>query len=324
MCTCISMKTQDIYFGRTMDLEYHFGEKVVVTPRNYSFALKSGESFETWYAMVGMATVADGYPLYADATNEKGLSIAGLNFPGNACYTEPHPGKLNLTPFELIPWAMGNFATLADLRRELDNVHLINIPFSPSMPLAELHWMASDGQNSVVIEQTDTGLHVYDNPAGVLTNNPDFPFQQMNLNTYMNLSSHPAENRFAKALHLKAYGRGMGAIGMPGDDSPTSRFVRACFYKANSMCGKDDASSISQFFHILDAVSIVRGSALLSDNQCYMTTYSCCANATRGVYYYKTYNNSQLTAVRMTDANKNAESLSMYELEEGQRVRFIN
>lgn len=324
MCTCISMKTQDVYFGRTLDLEYRFGERVVVTPRNYTFSLKSGEGFETWYAMIGMATVAGGYPLYAEATNEKGLSIAGLNFPGNARYTPAEPGRLNLAPFELIPWAMGNFATLRELRRELERVHLTDTAFSEKAPLSDLHWMISDGKDSLVVEQTQTGFHIYDNPAGVLTNNPDFPFHQMNLNTYMNLSCRPAQNRFSKALELRPYGGGMGAIGLPGDDSPTSRFIRACFYKANSVCGQDEASSVAQFFHILDGVSIVRGASVLEDNQCNITTYACCANATRGVYYYKTYANNQITAVRMTDENMNAPRLAVYELEEKQQIRYLN
>mgnify|MGYP001027172945 CR=1 FL=1 len=324
MCTCIAMKTQDAYFGRSMDIDYRFGEKVVVTPRSYPFALRSGGSFETWYAMVGMSAVQEGYPLYAEATNEKGLSMAGLNFPGNARYFKPVPGRTNLTPYEFIPWVLGNFAGVQEVRRELDRVNLTDVPFSPSMPVAELHWMISDGENSLVVEQTDTGLHIYDNPTGVLTNNPEFPFHQMNLNNYMNLSCQPAENRFSSQLKLASYGAGMGSIGLPGDDAPSSRFIRACFCKMNSQCQTDDASSIAQFFHILDAVSIVRGTVKLSDKKCSLTTYACCTNATRGVYYYKSYSNSQLTAVRMTDDNKNADRLSVYEMEEAQAVRYLN
>ena len=324
MCTCIAMKTKDVYFGRTMDIDYRFGERVVVTPRNYRFQLKSGDSFDTWYAMVGMATVIQDYPLYAEAVNEKGLCIAGLRFENNAYYGEPAPGKLNLTPYELIPWVLGNFATVADLRRELDQVYLIDVPFAADVPVAPLHWMISDGVDSLVVEQTQQGFHVYDNPAGVLTNNPEFPYHQMHLNSYMNLSNQPATNRFCKDLKLEPYGGGMGAIGLPGDDSPTSRFVRSCFIKMNSQCSPDDASSLAQFFHILDAVWIVRGSTVIKGNQCNVTLYSCCANATRGTYYYKTYGNNQLTAVRMTDANKNAGRLTVYELEERQQVRFMN
>ncbi len=324
MCTCIAMKTRDVYFGRTLDLQYRFGEKVAVTPRNYPFTLRSGETFDTWYAMVGMARVEQDYPLYAEATNEKGLSMAGLYFPGNAVYGPPVPGKRNLATYELIPWAMGNFASLEDLRRELEQVHLTNEPFSRTAGASPLHWMASDGTNSLVVEQTASGLHLYDNPAGVLTNNPEFPYHTTHLNSYLNLTSRPPQNRFSRGLDLKAFGNGMGAIGLPGDDSPPSRFVRACFTKWNSQCGSDDASSVAQFFHILESVSIVRGAALMEDNQCNVTNYACCVNATRGVYYYKTYSNNQLTAVRMTDANKNGSELAVYELEERQQVRFMN
>ena len=320
----MTMKTQDVYFGRTLDLDYRFGERVVITPRNYSFALKSGDSFETWYAMVGMATVAEGYPLYAEATNEKGLSMAGLYFPENAWYGHPAPGKRNLAPYEFIPWVVGSFAQVKELRRELDQVWITDMAFSHNMPVSPLHWMVSDGRESVVVEQTREGLHVYDNPAGVLTNNPAFPYHQMNLNNYMNLTCQPPQNRFSKVLSLKAYGSGMGAIGLPGDDSPSSRFVKACFLKANSQCQGDDESSVAQFFHILDSVSVVRGSSVVQDKECNITTYACCTNATRGVYYYKTYSNNQLTAVRMTEENKNAEKLSIYELEERQQIHYMN
>lgn len=324
MCTCIAMKTRDVYFGRTLDLQYRFGEKVAVTPRGYPFTLRSGEAFDTWYAMIGMARVENGYPLYAEATNEKGLSMAGLYFPGNAAFGPPAPGKRNLATYELIPWAIGNFSSVEDLRRELEQVNLTDQTFNKSMGVPALHWMVSDGASSLVVEQTGSGLHLYDNPAGVLTNNPEFPYHATHLNSYLNLTSRPPQNRFCRGLDLKAFGNGMGAMGLPGDDSPTSRFVRACFTKWNSVCGGDDESSVSQFFHILDSVTIVRGASLMEDNQCNVTNYACCANATRGVYYYKTYTNSQLTAVRMTDANKNGKDLTVYELEERQQVRFMN
>lgn len=324
MCTCIAMKTRDAYFGRSMDIDYRFGEKVVVTPRGYGFDLRSGQRLETWYAMIGMAAVMGEYPLYAEATNEKGLSVAGLNFPQNAWYGKPEPGRLNLTPYEFIPWVLGNFSGIRELRPELGNVNLVDIPFSSDMPVAPLHWMISDGTDSLVVEQTESGFHVYDNPTGVLTNNPEFPFHQTNLINYMNLTCQPAQNRFSSRLKLDAYGNGMGAIGLPGDSSPGSRFVRACFCKMNSVCDADDASSIAQFFHILEAVSIVRGEALLSGNKCNATTYTCCTNVTQGIYYYRSYGNSQLTGVRMTDANKNGPKLSVYEMVEEQQIRFVN
>lgn len=319
------MKTRDVYFGRTMDIHYRFGEQVAVTPRNCRIPLKSGGELETWYAMIGMASVHSAYPLYAEATNEKGLSMAGLNFPENAWYGEPMPGRTNLTPYEFIPWVLGTFGTLSEVKRELPSVWLTDIPIDPNTPVAPLHWMISDGTGSIVVEQTrESGLQIFDNPYGVLTNNPPFPFHSMNLNSFMNLTSQPPQNRFCKSLDLMAFGNGMGAMGLPGDNSPTSRFVRACFNRMNSVCGSSDEESVSQFFHILDSVWLVRGSTMLRGDVCNTTTYACCMNATRGVYYYKTYGNSQLTAVRLNDANINAAGPTFYPLEEQQQVRWLN
>lgn len=325
MCTCISMKTRDVYFGRTMDIHYRFGEQVAVTPRNYRVPLKAGGELETWYAMIGMASSYNGYPLYAEATNEKGLSIAGLNFPENAWYGAPVPGKRNLAPYEFMLWVLGSFATLEDLKKELPSVWLVDMPIAGDTPTAPLHWMIGDSSGSLVVEQTrEEGFRVYDNPYGVMTNNPPFPFHRTNLNNYMNLTCQPPQNRFCKSLDLSAFGNGMGAMGLPGDNSPTSRFVRACFNKMNSVCGDSEEESVSQFFHILDSVWLVRGSTMLKGSICNTTTYACCMNATRGVYYYKTYNNSQLTAVRMTQANISAPSPTFYPLEEVQQVRYMN
>lgn len=325
MCTCIAMKTRDVYFGRTMDIHYRFGEQVAVTPRGYRFPLKSGDELETWYAMIGMASVINGYPLYAEATNEKGLSMAGLNFPENAWYGDPIPGRRNLAPYEFMLWVLGTFADVEDVKRELSGIWITDSPFDSSTPTAPLHWMISDGSQSLVVEQTrESGFQVYDNPYHVLTNNPPFPFHTTNLNNYMNLTSLPPQNRFCSRLDLSAFGNGMGAMGLPGDNSPTSRFVRACFNSVNSVCGDTSEDSVSQFFHILDSVWLVRGSTKLKDNVCNITTYACCMNATRGIYYYKTYNNSQLTAVRLTDQNISAPSPTFYPLEEVGEVRYMN
>ena len=174
MCTCINFKTKDFYFGRNLDLEYNFGERVVITPRKYKIDLKSENNFETKYAFIGMATVEGKYPLYADAVNEKGLCMAGLYFPGNAVYNEEKDNSINIASFELIPWCLGNFSSLAELRKNLENLNITNYKFNEKMPVADLHWMICDKDDCVVLEQTKNGLQIYDNPYGVLTNNPPF------------------------------------------------------------------------------------------------------------------------------------------------------
>lgn len=227
MCTCITLKTKDNYFGRNLDLEYRFNESVVITPRNYEFKLKNNSSINTKYAMIGMATVVENYPLYAEATNEKGLSMSGLYFPKNAYFFEENTSKLNLTPYELIPYFLGQYSTVSEIKKIIKKLNITNIPFKETLPVSELHWMISDEFESIVVEQMQDGLKVYDNPIGVLTNNPPFDYHLANINNYMNLTPFYEENRFSNKVNLTQYGQGMGAIGLPGDNSPSSRFVRA-------------------------------------------------------------------------------------------------
>ncbi len=324
MCTCIDFKTKDHYFGRNLDLEYRFDEKVVITPRNYCFALKNGSTIHTKYAMIGMASVKDNYPLYAEATNEKGLSIAGLYFPRNAHFNPGEKDKFNLCPYELFPYFLGLYASVAELREILSRLNITDIPLTPDLPVAQLHWMISDETECIILEQMEGGLKIYDNPVGILTNNPPFGYHLANLNNYMNLTPCCPENRFSDKLNLQQYGMGMGAIGLPGDSSPTSRFVKASFTKFNSVCEENEESSVTQFFHILDSVSVVRGTSLTKDGLDDLTTYSCCINTTRGIYYYKTYNNSQITAIRMTGREKCRKTLCIHELIDTQQIRYLN
>ncbi len=324
MCTCINLKTKDFYFGRNLDLEHRFREKVVITPRNYEFKLKSNGKFKTKYAIIGMATVINNYPLYAEACNEKGLSIAGLYFPGNAFYGKEQEGKINLAPFELISWVLGNFSNVEGLKKKIKNINFVNICFTENIPLADLHWMICDKDECIVIEQMKDGIKIYNNTIGVLTNNPPFPYHLTNINNYINLTPGIVNNKFSDKILLKPYGQGMGAIGLPGDNSPTSRFVRASFNKLNSVSDNDEESSVSQFFHILDSVSMIKGSTITEEQKYDITTYSCCINTTKGIYYYKTYNNNQITAVKMNDKNMNSKELNIFELIEKQQINYVN
>ena len=324
MCTCIQFKTEDNYFGRNLDLEYRFNEKVVITPRNYEFKLKNGNTIKTKYSMIGVAAVADNYPLYAEASNEKGLSMAGLYFPDNACFFDEESSKLNLAQYELIPYLLGNYSTIEEIRHIISDLNITNIPFSRDMPVSELHWMISDTKECIVIEQMKNGMNVYDNPIGVLTNNPPFSYHMANINNYINLTPLYAKNRFSDKINLQQYGNGMGALGLPGDASPSSRFIRASFNLLNSVCDSDEESSITRFFHILDSVSMIRGATITKEGLADITNYSCCINTSKGIYYYKTYMNNMITAVRMTQEEKNKEELTVYDLCEKQQIRYEN
>ena len=324
MCTCIEFKSKDFYFGRNLDLEYNFGEKVVVTPRNYEFKLKNNTIFNLKYAIIGMATVVDNYPLYADASNEKGLCMAGLYFPNNAVYKKEKENYTNIASFELIPWILGNFFIFSELKKELNKLNITDEKFNEKMPLAQLHWMISDKNDCIVLEQMEEGLKIYDNPYGVLTNNPPFYYHELNVSNYMNISSDFPANRFSDKIKLNVYGQGISMVGLPGDVTPPSRFVRAVFNKLNSVECVSEEETISQFFHILDSVSMIKGTVVTKENKLDMTTYSSCINSTKGIYYFKTYYNNQINAVSFNEKNMNSDELEIYELPVKQSINNLN
>ena len=324
MCTAATYKTKDFYFGRTLDYEFSYGDQITVTPRNYPFHFRHAGDRKSHYAIIGMAHVAGDYPLYYDAINEKGLGMAGLNFVGNAVYSDVRPGTENIAQFELIPWILSQCSSVTEVRELLARMNLVNTPFSEQFPLAQLHWIISDEKEAITIESMADGLHVYDNPVGVMTNNPPFPQQLFGLNNYRHLSPGQPENTFAKELPLQTYSRGMGALGLPGDLSSASRFVRVAFTKMNAKSGSSEAESVSQFFHILGSVEQTRGCCLVGEDAYEITLYTSCCNAQKGIYYYTTYENHQITGVDMHRENLEGSMLVRYPLVTGEQIRWAN
>lgn len=315
MCTAVTYKTKNHYFGRNLDLERSYGEKVVIMPRNYHLHLCKAGDLPRHYALIGMAAVFDGTPLFYDATNEAGLSIAALNFPETAVYLPEREGAVNIAPFELIPWLLGQCRSVDEAVILLENISIARIDFRADLPSTPLHWILSDSRRSVTLEPLADGLKIYDNPIGVLTNNPTFDVHMSRLNDYINLSAHEPHSRFAEGFELKKYSRGMGAIGLPGDYSSASRFVRAAFVKLNSLSGEGEEESVSQFFHILASVEHPRGCVRLHDGSCQITLYSSCCNTDKGIYYYKTYNRGAIIAVDMHRENLDGENAMYYDVD---------
>lgn len=324
MCTAATYQTKHFYFGRNLDLEYSYEESVTVTPRNFPLVFRHVPPMERHHAMIGMSYVTGGYPLYYEATNEKGLSMAGLNFVGNAAYQPLRKGKDNIAPFEFIPWVLGQCASLGDARALLERLNLTATDFSPELPASQLHWLIADRSGAVVVESMADGLHIHDDPAGVLTNNPPFPYQMQNLCNYMALSPKPPANQFCQSLKLEPYSQGMGAMGLPGDCSSASRFVKAAFVRLNSISGDSELESVSQLFHILGSVSMPRGSVCLDRGKFETTIYTCCCNADTGVYYYTTYDNGALTAVDMGREDLEGTAPRSYPMVRTPRVDFQN
>lgn len=314
MCTAAAWKPGNFYLGRTLDNHCGYGEAVVLTPRNFPLDFGAAGCSQTHYAMLGMAAVMEGYPLYYDAMNEKGLAMAGLNFVGNAVFQKPAPGQINIPQFAFLPWLLCQCATVAEARDLLANTRLTDTPFSPEFPAAQLHWILGDEAETIVIESTADGLHMYDNPAGVLANNPPFPEQLRNLARYMHLSNRAPVNRLFPKVPLVADSLGMGAIGLPGDLSSPSRFVRIAFTQAHTLPGATEEENITRFFRIMNSVNQVKGCSDLGDGAYEITLYTSCCSASTGVYYYTTEHNTQITGVDMHRCNLDSDTLQSFPL----------
>lgn len=324
MCTAATYKTKDFYFGRTLDYDISYGEEVTITPRNYPFHFRDAGDIDSHYAMIGMACVMEDYPLYHDAVNEKGLGIAGLNFVGNAVLWDKKEGMDNVAQFELIPWLLGQCATVKEARALIEKLNLSKTAFSEKLPTAQLHWIIADKNESITMEAVKEGIRIYDNPVGVLTNNPPFDQQMFALNNYMHLSAKSPVNTFAGGLELNRYSRGMGAMGLPGDLSSQSRFVRTVFVKMNSISGEGEKESVSQFFHILNSVDQQRGCCELDNGEYEITIYTSCCNTDKGIYYYTAYDNHQITAVDMHKENLDGNTLVIYPTIKEEQIRMQN
>ena len=311
MCTAVTYKTKDFYFGRTLDYEFSYREEVTVTPRNYVFRFRNMGALEAHYAIIGMAFVMEDYPLYYDGVNEKGLGMAGLNFVGNASFEKNVPDK-------------DKCATVAEAKKRLARINLTDEAFSTQLPTASLHWLIADREEAITVESMADGLHIYDNPVGTLTNNPPFDKQLFSLNNYLHLSPKDPQNSFSKDLELSRYSRGMGGMGLPGDLSSQSRFVRASFVKMNSRSGDSEAESVSQFFHILGAVDQQRGCCEVGEGKYEITIYTACCNADRGIYYYTTYDNHRITAVDMHRCDLQGHTLIRFPLITGEQIYMQN
>ncbi len=317
MCTAITFSADSFYFGRTLDYDFDFENAVCIMPQNYELKLSNGLTVKKHYAVIGSGVVSGGYPLYFEAANQKGLCMAGLSFVGDAVYRKNTDKKDNIATFEFIPYILSLCGSVKEAREKLLNINITDTPFSSQLPAAPLHWIIADKHSAITVESVKEGIKVYENPVGVLTNSPAFDIQLFGINNYINLS--PALNKEAVwgEYELKAYSKGMGAIGLPGDFSSSSRFIRAAFIK-NYLAAVED--NVGQFFKALDCVSIPAGCCINQNGKPQETYYSCCIDAQNGIYYYVTKENRQISAVDIKKENLLGDSLTVYELNRKQNI----
>lgn len=325
MCTCAFYVSKDHYFGRNLDYEIAYGQKIVITPRNYELKYRNLPSQKTHYAMIGVSVISDNYPLYCDAINEKGLGIAGLNFAGPGKYFPVDEAKKNIASFELICYLLANCETVSDVKKSLANANISDVTFSSEFPAAVLHWMMSDKTGkSIVIESSQSGLHIYDNPVNVMTNNPVFPSQLTNLANYAAISPAEPENTLVPNAKLNMYSRGMGTHFLPGGMDSSSRFVKAVFALSHAPEGKDENDNVTNYFHILHSVEQAKGLDEVAPGSFEYTMYSDCMNLDKGILYCTTYGDNRIRAVDMNKEDLDSKDLIAYDLFKKQDIEFEN
>lgn len=325
MCTSILYSAGDHYFGRNLDLEVSFGQEVVVTPRDYCFNFRKMPALNHHYAIIGMALVKDNYPLYFDGANEEGLGMAGLNFDGPAHFFAVDDKKDNVSPFEFIPYVLGQCRNVQEAKELLKNVNLVKINFSEQLQLSPLHWLIADRSGAAItVESTATGLHVYDNPVNVLTNNPEFPQQMTNLANYQCVSPSQPANTLAPQVSLTSYSRGLGSHLLPGGMDSESRFVKEVFTLQHAPVGRTELENVSNYFHCLHAVEQQKGLDEVAPGQFEYTIYTDGINLATGTFYYTTYDNNQINAVSLHHVNLNCRDLALFPLKNGQSINMQN
>ncbi len=310
-----------------MDIAYYFNQAVMIMPRNYQYQDKvTGNMVTNKRAIIGMGTVIDSHPVLADAMNDVGLACAGLNFQGYAYFEkEPIDGKTNIAPYDFIQWVLSNHETVEEVKHSIEHLELVDCPINENTPVAMLHWMIVDkAGNAVVVEKTKDRLSVHDNHVGVLTNNPPFDWHVTNLNEYLHLTPFsPKETKWGD-LTLRALGVGAGTIGIPGDFASVSRFVRIAYLRSHMPKMDGVLQSITQFFHMLDYVKMVKGGVLSDEGLDEYTTYSSCMDQEKGVYYYRTYDNNRINAIEMHKEQIEGINLKIFKYLENQDVNYQN
>ena len=323
MCTALSFMSGKHYFGRNLDLSFHYQEAVTISPREYPFRIRYAPLHEKHFAFIGMATIANEYPLYYDGTNEAGLSMAALNFPGNTFYGAENKKPYTIAPFEFIPWVLCQCQSVPDAVKLLENTQLCNQSFMPEYPVTDLHWIISDSSQSITVEPGKNGLQLLDNPVHVLTNNPPFDYHMHNLQNYHYLSNQIQNQGMLSKDSFTPYSNGLGAWGLPGDFSSASRFVRTVFAAKYSKRPIDELAAVNQFIRILGAVGQIEG-CTQEQHGYTKTVYTSCCETASGKYYYTTYENPAIRCVSMTEENKSGRKLTFFPLDWKNQVVFIN
>lgn len=295
MCTAITFKTMDNFnfLARTMDFSFQLDAEPVYIPKNYTFnSHVKDEKFVSKYSFIGSGRDMHGY-LFADGLNEKGFGIATLYFEENAKFSSrKNPKKLNIASDELVSWALGNISSVKEFENEINNLNIMGVKNEILGKILPLHWIISDKTGETkCLEITSDGVNLYENRVGVMTNSPKFTWHLTNLSHFNGLQpNEPSEKQYGNFKTISD-GPGNGLMGMPGDYTSASRFIRASVLKQYTSGVKGPEKGLNAVIHILNSVDIPKGVKITNtkNNTSDFTQYKGIMDLTNLSYYMLSY-----------------------------------
>ncbi|MGX1308356.1 choloylglycine hydrolase [Amorphus suaedae] len=328
-CTGITLTAADgtIVRARTMEFNVNLESSVIVVPRGYERTGSTpdgspGLKWSTKYANVG--TNPMGLPLIIDGLNEKGLSVGLFYFAQSAGY-QPYTADdaaKTMAPWELGSFMLDSFATVAEVKEALPKVLVAPVVFKQFNIVLPVHYVVTDPSGaSIVVEYVDGKLNVHDDGIGVITNNPPFDWHMTNLQNYVNLGLENVPPKKLGDVTIQGLGQGTGLLGMPGDFTSPSRFVRAAIFAKGVDPTTTSQDGIFQAFHILNNFDIPKGVAredekdkegnIVSD----YTQWTSANDLANKRFYFRTYENSDIRVIDLTKQDLDAKDIQTWSMD---------
>lgn len=312
MCTHLILNNDNnILASRTMDFSFPLEPDMLVVPRNYPIDFEYFDDLNKHSSFLGLSQTIGNSIFFADGINEHGLSCAALYFDGYASYNEDICNdKINLAPHEVVSYILSSCENVESAKNLFQSLNILNSPLDLIGRAAPLHWIIVDESgSSIVVEPIDKSFNIMENTLGVVTNSPDLSWHITNLRNYINIEPSQKDLRLLNDFELKPFGQGLGTFGLPGDFTPPSRFVRTVYNKFNTIIGETEESLVNSANHILNCVSIPKGSVITNRGQYDYTQHSCYMALKSRNYYFKTYDNTNFMKVNLYDYDLDSSNL---------------
>lgn len=327
-CTGITLKSKDgmTVAARTIEwAESVMNNLYVVVPRNQELQSLTpsgmdGVRFKSKYGFVGLAVEQKEFMV--EGVNEKGLSAGLFYFPNYGKYQpfDPMEKDKSLADFQVVSYVLAKCGSINEVKRELENVRIINIDPRSST----VHWRFTEPSGrQVVLEIVNEVMHFYENPLGVLTNSPGIEWHWTNLNNYINLQPGNAPEHSFGPLAMKSFGHGSGMLGLPGDFTPPSRFVRAAFFQLTAPQQPNAEGCVFQAFHLLNNFDIPAGTELpmgkASVDLPSATQFTVATDTGNRMIYYRTMYNSTIRCIDLKGIDFSQVKYQSYPLDESKK-----